>query len=364
MKKKNNILVSGSLVYDRIMDFPGYFKDYIMPEKAHILNVSFAVNGLTESFGGTAGNIAYNLSLLGLRPVILATAGRDFGIYKKWLAKNRIDISRIKIIKNKNTASCYITTDKADNQITAFNPGALESISSVNNISRFYRSAPLRSRMTLAIISPGNNKDMENYARVYKKNKIFYIYDPGQQITSLKKSSLLAGIAGASALVGNDYEFDLIKKITGWTAKKILDKVSILIITKGEKGAEIYDKNKIFKIPAVKLKKTAKKILDKVSILIITKGKKGAEIYDKNKIFKIPAVKLKKIVDPTGAGDAFRAGLIAGLANNMGLKEIGRLANTVASYAVEKRGTQAHRFGWKDVRRRYRESYGEKLFYK
>jgi len=325
MKKKNNILVSGSLVYDRIMDFPGYFKDYIMPEKAHILNVSFAVNGLTESFGGTAGNIAYNLSLLGLRPVILATAGRDFGIYKKWLAKNRIDISRIKIIKNKNTASCYITTDKADNQITAFNPGALESISSVNNISRFYRSAPLRSRMTLAIISPGNNKDMENYARVYKKNKIFYIYDPGQQITSLKKSSLLAGIAGASALVGNDYEFDLIKKITGWTAKKILDKVSILIITKGEKGAEI---------------------------------------YDKNKIFKIPAVKLKKIVDPTGAGDAFRAGLIAGLANNMGLKEIGRLANTVASYAVEKRGTQAHRFGWKDVRRRYRESYGEKLFYK
>ncbi|OIO07358.1 carbohydrate kinase family protein [Candidatus Falkowbacteria bacterium CG_4_9_14_3_um_filter_36_9] len=325
MKKKNNILVSGSLVYDRIMDFPGYFKDYIMPEKAHILNVSFAVNGLTESFGGTAGNIAYNLSLLGLRPVILATAGRDFGIYKKWLAKNRIDISRIKIIKNKNTASCYITTDKADNQITAFNPGALESISSVNNISRFYRSAPLRSRMTLAIISPGNNKDMENYARVYKKNKIFYIYDPGQQITSLKKSSLLAGIAGASALVGNDYEFDLIKKITGWTAKKILDKVSILIITK---------------------------------------GKKGAEIYDKNKIFKIPAVKLKKIVDPTGAGDAFRAGLIAGLANNMGLKEIGRLANTVASYAVEKRGTQAHRFGWKDVRRRYRESYGEKLFYK
>jgi len=179
--------------------------------------------------------------------------------------------------------------------------------------------------MTLAIISPGNNKDMENYARVYKKNKIFYIYDPGQQITSLKKSSLLAGIAGASALVGNDYEFDLIKKITGWTAKKILDKVSILIITK---------------------------------------GKKGAEIYDKNKIFKIPAVKLKKIVDPTGAGDAFRAGLIAGLANNMGLKEIGRLANTVASYAVEKRGTQAHRFGWKDVRRRYRESYGEKLFYK
>lgn len=320
---KTKILVSGSLVFDRIMDFPGYFKEHIMPDKIHVLNVSFAVNGLKESYGGTAGNIAYNLSLLGEKPSILACAGNDFHPYKKWLIKNKIDISQIKIIKSKNTSSCYIITDKADNQITGFNSGVLVCERGVNPPTPLYQGG-------IAIIAPGNNKDMEKYASLYKKKGIKYIFDPGQQITALSPNILKRSINGAEVLIGNDYEISLIMKKIGWTLKGIIDKVGMLIVTKGEKGSEIYSKNKIPPGPF-------------------------------NKGVKIKAVKLKKIIDPTGAGDAYRAGLIKGMIDDMPLEKIGRLASTVASYAVEKQGTQEHRFTWNNINMRYRGNYGEYL---
>lgn len=309
--KINNIIVSGSLVYDRIMDFPGYFKDHIMPDKIHILNVAFAVNGLTESYGGTAGNIAYNLALLGEKPVIASCAGKDFGQYGKWLKKNKVDISQINILKNKNTASCYIITDKSDNQITGFNPEALSCERGEISLAAFNKGG-------IAIIAPGNGKDMENYAKIYKKKGIKYIFDPGQQITSLSGAVIKRSLSGAEVLIGNDYEISLIMKKTGWTMNAIINKVGMLIVTKGEKGSMIYE------------------------------GKKK---------HTIPAVKIKKAIDPTGAGDAYRAGLICGLVNNWPIERTGRLASVTASYAVEKKGTQKHRFTWKDVEKRFKANY-------
>lgn len=323
-KKKINILVSGSLVYDRIMDFPGYFKEHIMPDKIHVLNVSFVVNGLKESFGGTAGNIAYNLALLGEKPTILSCVGNDFGQYSKWLKKNKIDISQIKIVKNKNTSSCYITTDKADNQITAFNPGAL--------VCERGALKNLKANDGIAIIAPGNNKDMENYASTYKKSGIKYIFDPGQQITALSPAALKKCINGAEVLIGNDYEISLIMKKIGWTLKGVVDKVGMLIITKGEKGSEIYSKNH-------------------------RQGHRNSGTGGTSKKVKIKAVKLKNVVDPTGAGDAYRAGLIKGLINGWPLERAGKLASVVASFAVEKQGTQEHRFGRKDIEKRLKEFF-------
>lgn len=313
-EKVKNILVSGSLVYDRIMDFPGYFKDHILPDKIHILNVAFAVNGMKENFGGTAGNIAYNLALLGERPVVLSRAGNDFGEYEKWFRKFTIDLSQVKKIKNSRTASAYIITDKSDNQITGFNSGALAAAGTNINKKLLKNS--------LAIVAPGNITDMEKYSFLYKKENVPYIFDPGQMITSLSKTTLKNCITGAEILIGNDYEMNIIEKNTGWTRKTLIGKVKMLIITKGEKGSELCNK--------------------KIAL-------------------NIPAAKIKRNFDPTGAGDAYRAGLIKGLLNNWPLEKIGRFASVVASYAVENYGTQNHKFNWKELEVKYKKSYNEVL---
>ena len=170
-----NILVSGSLAYDRIMDFHGRFSDHILPEKIHVLNVSFTVNSLTENFGGTAGNIAYGLSLLGEKPLILATIGRDYHRYFDWLTKNHISQDGIRIIEQELTAGAYITTDQADNQITGFNPGAMKFATS-------FDFSKISSTGSIAIIAPGNLEDMMNCSALYKSKGIDYIFDPGQSL--------------------------------------------------------------------------------------------------------------------------------------------------------------------------------------
>ncbi len=308
-----NILISGSLAYDRIMDFPGYFKDHILPDKIHALNVSFLINELKENFGGTAGNIAYNLALLGESPYILASGGADFGNYEKWLRKNKIKIREIRKIRERLTASAYIITDKADNQIAGFNPGAM-------NESRGKFDGKLLKN-SIAIISPGNLRDMEDYAKIYK-NKIPYIFDPGQQITVLSKEKLKNGITGAEILIGNDYEIEMIKKKTGWTTDDIIDKVNILIITKGEQGLEI---------------------------------------FAKKEKYLIKAAKPKKVLDPTGAGDAYRAGLIKGLKEGWPIEQAAQMGSVVASFAVEKYGGQNHEFTWREMEKRFRKNFGKNL---
>jgi len=311
MKK---ILITGSIAYDRIMNFPGYFKDNIMPDQIHNLNVSFFVNEFRESYGGTGSNIAYNLSLLETNFLTWANVGNDFENYQQWFLKNNIDISKIKIFKDQKTASAYIITDQADNQIAGFFPGAMmESISlkpiSLNNIK-------------LAIVSPQNPIDMVELPLLFKENQIPYIFDPGQQITSLNKEQLKQSITGSKVLIGNDYEIKLIQEKTKWTLKNLQKETEILIITLGENGSQIYNKNKQYNIPIAEPQNTS---------------------------------------DPTGAGDAYRAGLIMGLIKNWPLQKIGQFAGLIAVYTVEKYGTQTHSFNWKELEKRYRQNFKEKL---
>ncbi|HOZ36244.1 MAG TPA: carbohydrate kinase family protein [bacterium] len=301
MNNKPKILVSGSLAYDKILDFRGRFAEQIMPEKIHKLSVSFAVEREKINFGGTAGNIAYNLKLLGEEPVILSQAGKDFDYYQKWLVKNKLEMEGIKIIKNKNTASAQIITDLDDNQITALH---LETMGIARGINQIL--VKNFGSVAMAIISPGNIADMLQAAMIYKKLKIEYIADPGQQIPALSVEQLSELIVGSKALFCNDYEAELITK---------------------------------------KLKhKNIETLKQMVEILVITYGAEGSVIHTGGKEIKIKAVKPKKVVDPTGAGDAYRAGFIKGLVSGWELRKCGELAAWVARWPVEYYGTQEHYF--------------------
>jgi adenosine kinase len=307
-----HIFVSGSLAYDRIMDFPGRFADHILPEKIHILNVCFMVNGLTERFGGTAGNIAYNLALLGEKPVILATGGRDFGLYQQWLLELDLPLSGIRLIEEEFTAGAYITTDLADNQITGFNPGAMKFESE-------FHFDGVNPQESLAIIAPGNLPDMLRYSRRYKEMGLPYIFDPGQSIPAWGPDELREMATGALALIMNDYEQEMFSQKTGLGEGELKNLVPVLIITKGEEGSEFI-------------------------------GPQGREV--------IPAAKPRQVKDPTGAGDAYRAGLIKGLTLGLSWAPAALLGATLASFAVEKAGTQEHRVSLTDFWQRYRDNFG------
>ena len=305
---KNNIIVCGALAYDCIMDFPGKFSDHILPKKTHILNLSFTVSGVKESFGGTGGNIAYNLAMLNEKPRLVAVAGKDFGKYKEWLVKNEIDISGVKAVKEAMTAKFYVITDKADNQIGGYYPGSLTPLIHI------YKG----DKNTLAIIAPDIVVRMVKYAKIFRQMRVSYIFDPGQQVANYNEKELRYSIKGAKMLIGNDYEIQLILN---------------------------------------KLKIKQKQLEKLIEILVITKGARGSEIYNKDKKIIVSAAKIKAVVDPTGAGDAYRAGFIKGLVMGLELKKCARLASIVAVYAVENQGTQNHRFTWKEIKKRYRENY-------
>ena len=293
-----NIIASGSLAYDRIMDFPGYFSTHILPEKIHNLNVSFTVNSLIEKFGGTAGNIAYALSLLGEKPIILATIGRDYHRYFEWLTKNNIAYDNITIIEEELTASAYIITDQADNQITGFNPSAMKHPSSFN----FDKINPKES---IAIIAPGNLEDMMNYSVTYKARGIDYIFDPGQSLPMWDSQDLIQCIESSKIIVSNDYELELIISKTGLDKNKLLQLTNSIITTLGELGSRICTPD-----------------------------------YEIN----IPAIKPKEVVDPTGAGDAYRAGLIKGLIQGRNIEQSAKMGSVCASFAIECYGTQEYYF--------------------
>ncbi|MGB6064692.1 MAG: PfkB family carbohydrate kinase, partial [Desulfomonilaceae bacterium] len=202
------IFVSGSLAYDRIMDFPEKFSDHIIPDKIHILNVCFVVNGLKEQFGGTAGNIAYSLALLGEQPLILATAGKDFHSYNNWLSEQGLSQDGIRIISEEFTAGAYITTDKADNQITGFNPGAMK-------YPCLYQIDGAEPRDTLAIAAPGNFEDMLTFPKIYRERHIPYIFDPGQNIPALPTDALIEALTGSMVFISNDYELEMVMRSSG-----------------------------------------------------------------------------------------------------------------------------------------------------
>lgn len=310
-----NIYVSGSIAYDRIMNFPGRFSDHILPEKIHILNVCFTVNSLVEKYGGTAGNIAYTLTLLGEKPIIIATIGKDYESYFKWLEIYNISIEGIKIIDDEFTASAYITTDKTDNQITGFNPGAMKYPSGYNFDND-------QKENSLGIISPGSLLDMIGYAEVFQQKGIKYICDPGQSLTQWESKSLVNWIKGSMLLIANDYELELIMKITG------LDKKGLLCLT---------------------------------GTIITTLGETGSLISTFDGDLSVPAVPVNEIVDPTGAGDAYRAGLIKGLVEGRDIKTSAKMGAVTATYAVENYGTQEHYFTYDDFIKRYMDNFGSLL---
>jgi len=280
------------------MGFPGKFSEHLLPDKLHVLNVSFTVNGVVEKFGGTAGNIAYALRLLGQGPVIVAAVGRDRHRYFEWLAENGIGCDNIRVVEDELTACAYITTDQADNQITGFNPGAMKYPTSFS----FDTVDPEGS---IAIIAPGNLADMASYSHGCRERGIGYIFDPGQSLPMWDETELVGCIDGSSVLISNDYELEMIGSKTG------------------------------LKMPA---------LLEMTGAVVTTMGEAGSRVVTPEGLVDIPSVKARQVVDPTGAGDAYRAGLIAGLLDGRDLEQSALMGAVCASFAIEHYGTQGYRF--------------------
>lgn len=305
------VYITGSLAFDRIMTFPGKFSDHILADKIHILNVCFVVNGLDEKFGGTAGNIAYTMALLGDKPVILSQVGKDFALYDEWLQKQELPVEGIRTVEHEHTAGAYITTDMSDNQITGFNPGAMRHSCS-------YDMSKIDREDSIGIISPGNVEDMVNHPKYYRENNIPFIFDPGQQITTLGGEKLKEALEGAHMLITNDYELQMIMNDTGYSKEELLTHVDMIVTTLGEHGCVINN---------------------------------GEEV-------RIDAAKVTDVADPTGAGDAFRAGLLRGLTLKKNVATACKMGAVTAAYSVEKKGTQEHSFTWDDFLKRYEDNYG------
>lgn len=310
-----SIYLNGSLAFDRIMTFPGKFSDHILPEKIHILNVSFMIESLDEKRGGTAGNIAYSLALLEEKPVIIGSVGKDFGPYEKFLTNLGLPTEGLRRVSGQLTAGAYITTDQSNNQITGFNPGAMREPCGYS----FPHADPVND---IAVISPGNVEDMAGLPGTLRNLGIRYIFDPGQQIPVLSAEVLLNAITGAYILVTNDYELAMIMKSTNLTKAQILELCPTIITTFSEKGSKVESAG----TPA--------------------------------SVVEIPAVSPRGVEDPTGAGDAYRSGLLKGLVAGLSIPEAARMGSTCASFCVECRGTQEHTFTMAEFRERHANSFG------
>lgn len=305
-----NILICGSIAYDTIMVFQDKFKNHILPDQIHNLNICFYAPEMKKNFGGTAGNIAYNLNLLGSNPLIMATYGDDFDLYRQWLNKHKISTKYMKQIKNTFTAQAFITTDQDDNQITAFHPGAMMQ-AHINQIN------DLKDKIDLAIIAPDGKDAMIQHATECSNNSIPFIFDPGQGLPMFDRKELLLFIEQASFIAMNDYEAKLLQDKTNLTLDIIASKVKALIITKGSQGSEIY--------------------------------------ADKN-IFKIEATKTDNLVDPTGCGDAFRAGLIYGITKGWDWNKTARLGSVMGSIKIGYEGGQNHKPSITDIEKNFRDN--------
>ncbi|MDT8406379.1 MAG: carbohydrate kinase family protein [Methylococcales bacterium] len=304
-------LISGSMAYDTIMVFHDKFRHHILPEKVHILNVSFLVPGLRREFGGCAGNIAYNLKQLGEEPLILATVGHDFEPYAQWLAQSVVSARYIEVLDDHYTGQAYITTDEDDNQITAFHPGAMNYAHHLH--------VPADADIDIAIIAPNGKEGMQQHARECREQGIPFIFDPGQGLPMFSGDELLEFVELADWLIVNDYESELLADKTGQSIEQLAQKVKALIVTLGGNGSKIY-----------------------------TDGE----------CLTIPAARPQAINDPTGCGDAYRAGVLYGLINGFAWDVTGRIAAILGAIKIEHHGTQNHGFDLDQVRARYLENFG------
>lgn len=302
------------MAYDTIMVFNGQFKDHILPDKIHMLNVSFLVPGMRRNFGGCAGNIAYNLKLLGGQGSPMATVGHDFAPYREWLQHQGVEQKYLKPIANEFTAQAFITTDLDDNQITAFHPGAM--------MHAHLQSVPTDGSVTLGLISPDGRDGMLEHARQFAAANIPFIFDPGQGLPMFNGEELLHFVDQATWVTVNEYEGQLLSERTGRSHAELAKLVDALIVTQGAQGSVVYTR--------------------------------GAQI-------EIPTAKPLAINDPTGCGDAYRAGLIYGLMNNLGWEITGRIASLLGAIKIEAHGPQNHRFTRDEFAMRYSQTFGSKL---
>jgi adenosine kinase len=290
-------LICGSVAFDTIMVFGDRFKNHILPDKIHMLNVSFLVPQMRREYGGCAGNIAYNLKLLGDVGYPMATVGRDFGLYADWMKKTSVPADHVKVIESEYTAQAFITTDQDNNQITAFHPGAMQQ-SHLNKVSD-------AKDIALGIVAPDGRDGMIQHANQFADAEIPFIFDPGQGLPMYDGKDLKRFVEQATWVAVNDYEWQMIQQKTGWTESDVTQLAEALIITRGENGSSIYTK--------------------------------GGPI-------EIPCAKPKAIVDPTGCGDAYRAGLIHGLLHGLDWQTTGRIASLMGAIKIESLGPQNHKF--------------------
>ncbi|HXF84289.1 MAG TPA: carbohydrate kinase family protein [Anaerolineales bacterium] len=308
-----DILLTGSVAYDYLMTFPGHFKDQILPERLESISLSFLVDAMTRQRGGIAPNIAYTMALLGVRPRVMATVGEDFGEYREWLESKGVDTSLIKVIPGEFTASFFATTDRSSAQIASFYPGAM-AYSATQSLKE------LEKKPDLVVVSPSSPDAMMKFPAECRELGIPYLYDPSQQVLRLEGRELARDMEGAYFLFCNDYEFGLISKKTGWSLDQILEHVEVLVITRGKNGADLYA---------------------------------GTETVH------IPTVPENEIVDPTGVGDAFRGGFLAGYARGFEWKLCGEIGSLAAVYCLEQKGTQSHNYTIHEFVERFRKHFDD-----
>lgn len=308
-RTRHTILVSGSITYDHILDFPGKFKDHILPNHLDELSVAFYVNRVSETFGGTGTNIAYNLGLLGDKPILLGSAGHDFAPFQKWLRQHNVDTRQVIVEKRIRTSTVYIMTDKVNNQISAYYPGASTT---------YLRLPKPKGKVAFGISSPSNLENTWRVATYFKRARIPYAFDPGQRTTVLSKQQILAALTGATILFMNEYEGAVLRKKTGLSMSALLRRVGIVVTTMGVKGSRIQT---------------------------VTQS------------IHVRASRPKVVLDPTGAGDAYRAGFLYAYLNQFDLRTCAEIGSVTSTYAIEHYGTQQHTFTKRDVTARLKANY-------
>jgi adenosine kinase len=308
------LVVTGSIAFDYLMSFPGKFTEHLLAEHMHRVSLSFLVDTMDKRRGGCAPNIAYTLALLGERPLLMATAGQDFGEYRAWLEAANIDTSLVKLVADKFTASFFCSTDEANNQIASFYTGAMANAAELS-----FRTVPELKTDGLVIVSPNDPAAMVQYAQECSTLGIRYIWDPGQQCARMDGTDLAEGVSGAFMVIVNDYELELLKQKTGLSEADLEQQVEVLVVTRGEHGSSI--------------------------------RAKGTRV-------DVPAVEPHRIVDPTGVGDAFRGGFMKGLASGRSFQECAQIGSVAATYALEHLGGSSHAYSVAEFAARYEKHFG------
>ncbi len=311
--KKSRVLVTGSLAYDFILTFPGFFKDHILPDKLHMINVSFLVNKVTKQRGGCAGNVGYTLALLGESPRLLASAGHDFEPYAEFLREHGVGIEDVAIVDDEMTATCFITTDQSHNQFTGFYVGAMGQAKELSVKEKL-------GEAEIVIVSPDDPEAMTRHCREAKETNAQLVYDPSFQVIAMDGDFLWEGARGAKALILNDYEFSVFQDKTGKSIEELHQEIEILVVTLGVEGSRIMPRG-------------------------------GEEI-------RVKPVKTEEAKDPTGCGDAYRGGFLAGMINGCSLLECGQLGSVASVFVVEQYGTQNHSYTTAEFAKRYQDTYG------